>query len=463
MTIEQLEISDFRLQTSDFKSGPKADNEQFAQYLMAIKGAKLTETQLRQLGETTAGDDRTRTIEKINQRKANADDEQYRKLRGNGYTVGEIRRGAYQIDKALERKSLDVQRDAAHQKAVQNADASQESQHSRLAERSGQAEAWNAAQHGTAGQSASELPGVPGTMPNDVTANPIGQSTQDANTATLQTPDVTNASVQQAEGDTASSMGNGSRISGAANTTRNIAEQVAVKVSEQQANYHTTLAGKTAASLATALAGMTPVSRSESTKLNGELDAKISAVGQTNTAKVNAKDNLTREALTAASETQQTAHDPGQSQPDPGAAQAPKDVAASQMLPSTSLMEQLDQARLTNRVTAAFRSLANQSGTIRMKLHPEELGALTIRMQVESGKVVAKLEAETETARRVLLENMETLKKKLKEQNLEVAAFDIEVTPSGTGKDNITMPAQQPGLPIARKSKDQNDHVDFYS
>ena len=55
------------------------------------------------------------------------------------------------------------------------------------------------------------------------------------------------------------------------------------------------------------------------------------------------------------------------------------------------------------------------------------------------------------------------LKKKLKEQNLEVAAFDIEVTPSGTGKDNITAPAQQPGLPIARKSKDQNDHVDFYS
>jgi flagellar hook-length control protein FliK len=79
-------------------------------------------------------------------------------------------------------------------------------------------------------------------------------------------------------------------------------------------------------------------------------------------------------------------------------------------------------------------------------------------MQIESGRVTAKLETETETARQVLLANIETLKKRLKDQNLEVTAFDIEVVPSETGKDNKKMQMQQPG-----HTKSQNRHIDYYS
>jgi flagellar hook-length control protein FliK len=159
---------------------------------------------------------------------------------------------------------------------------------------------------------------------------------------------------------------------------------------------------------------------------------------------------------------QQTMNDPKQSPPDPAVmqtTQTARDVAASQTLPTPSLMERIDQARLTNRVAGAFRSLANQSGTIRMKLHPEELGALTIRMQIEAGKVSAKLEAETETARQVLLANIEVLKKKLKEQNLEIETFDVEVVSTET---NGTNDKQQAGLPVA-KNKSKSEHVDYYS
>jgi flagellar hook-length control protein FliK len=225
---------------------------------------------------------------------------------------------------------------------------------------------------------------------------------------------------------------------------------------------------------------MAPVAKMTNAKNENGIDAKALAVGHANEAKENANNTLTQEALTAASETQQAANDPNPPRQNEAAAQTSRDVAASQTLPATSLLERIDQARLTNRVAGAFRSLANQSGTIRMKLHPEELGAMTIRMRIESGKVTAKLETETETARQVLLENMDTLKKKLKEQNLEVAAFDIEVTPGETAETNTSdrnagnrttrKQVETTETPAPdRKNKGQieshreNDHVDLYS
>jgi len=455
MSIEQLAIP--LTGTIGGTVTPRDDNEKrnehFEKYLTAIRGAKLSETQLQQLSEGKANDDRIRTIEKINERKAQSDDEQYRKLRGNGYTVGETRRGLDQIDKALERKTLDMQRDAVHQKAVQNADATEENQQARLAE-TGNTTAFQR------GAMQSELPQVPGTMPHDVTINPVGQYTFDANAATLQPSDAANGSATAGVGEVAES----------GNTTRNPIEQNAINTSEQQTNHHATSAGKMAASLASVMAGMTPVSQPETARRHSELDMKMTVtMGSANMAKVNAKDNITQEALTSASETQQAANDPGQSQSDSNAAQAAKDVAVTQSLPNTSLMERIDQARLVNRVAGAFRSLANQNGTIRMKLHPEELGALTIRMQIEAGsatgrnasQITAKLEAESETAKQILLENVETLKKKLKELNLEIAAFDIEVISTETNKTNRKL---LPGQSVAKnKGNAVSEHVDYYS
>ena len=420
-------------------------NEQFAQYLTAIKGAKLSEVQLQKLGESKNNDDRTRTIEKINERKSQSDDEHYRKMRGNGYTVGETRRGLDQIDKALERREVQ----SAERKA-QSVECKAQSAECRV-------------------QSAEDNEAVTERYLRGARENePV------TNVAMSLSSDAVNASVTQAGDVIANDAGNVSQASGSTNTVRNPVEQMAINANEQQANSHATSAGSLvgrstgiAASLAAAKAGMTPVTQSETVRRNGgrTSDFRLQASGRNDeygSPKSEARslnDNVTQEALTAASETQQAANDPGQSQPDPGAAQTARDAAVTQTLPNTSLMERVDQARLTNRVASAFRSLANQSGTIRMKLHPEELGALTIRMQIEAGQVSAKLEAETETARQVLLENIETLKKKLKEQNLEVASFDIEVIQSDTSK----MPTHQPGRAIVRQNKNQTEHVDFYS
>jgi len=428
------------LKTNGVTTPHSPKNEQFEKYLTAIKGAKLSEMQLQKLNEDKANDDRTRTIERINERRAQSEDEQYRKMRGNGYTVGEMRRGVDQVDKALERKE------------VQNAECRVQGMECEVDENNSKLDALQ----------------TPHTLPVDATVNSVGCDVSDIN-AVAQQYHGTNASMNVAD-----EAGNVSQASRNTNTTQyeDIAERMAINASEQQANPHATSAGTTvgrstgiAASLAATITGMTPVSPSETARRHGELDMKISsAAGMANAAKVNAKDNVTQEALTAASETQQAANDPRPAQPDPTVMQttrdASADIAASQTLPNTSLMERIDQARLINRVAGAFRSLANQNGTIRMKLHPEELGALTVRMQIEAGKVTAKLEAETETAKRILLDNIETLKKKLKEQNLEVAAFDIDVVSNETSQPT----GKQSKHTIAKnKNHTESGHVDFFS
>ena len=443
MSIEQLAhpITSMTGHANLSRDDVEKRNEQFAQYLTAIKGAKLSETQLQKLGESKSNDERTRTIEKINEHKAQSDDEHYRKMRGNGYTVGETRRGLDQIDKALERKEAQ----SAERKAqsaeckVQSAECRDQSAEIR-------------------DQSAER---------RDEENNLCDLRSAFCDFKSL-TSDADNASVQQAGDVIANDAGNGLRENASASTMRNAVEQMAVNASEQQANRYATSAGKTAASLAAAMAGMTPVAQSETVRRSGRQasDFRLQASGRNNEygspkSEVRSlNDNVTQEALTAASEIQQAANDLGQSQHDPNAAQAAKDAAVTQTLPNTSLMERLDQARLTNRVASAFRSLANQSGTIRMKLHPEELGALTIRMQIEGGQVSAKLEAETETAKQVLLENIETLKKKLKEQNLEVQVFDVEVVSKESNRTNSKF---QIGQSVAKnKGKAESEHVDFY-
>ena len=440
MSIEQLAhpITSITGNATVSRDDVEKRNEQFAQYLMAIKGAKLSEMQLQKLGESKSNDERTRTIEKISDCKTQSDDEHYRKMRGNGYTVGETRRGLDQIDKALERKRTGEQGAGVREQGAGDREQGTENNEPVM-------------EHSNVFLGAAQSPG----------------NAPEANVTTAQMSDTVNAPVQQTGDVVANNNGNGLRENASANMIQNPVEQIAVNASEQQANRHATSAGKTAASLAAVMAGMVPVTQSETMRRSGRQasDIRLQASGRNDeygSPKPEARslnDNVTQEALTAASETQQAANDPGHSQNDPHATQAAKDVAVTQTLPNTSLVERIDQARLTNRVASAFRSLANQSGTIRMKLHPEELGALTIRMQIEAGQVSAKLETETETARQVLLENIETLKKKLKEQNLEVTTFDIEVVQPETSK----MQMQQPGRTIARQNKNQTEHVDFYS
>jgi flagellar hook-length control protein FliK len=66
-------------------------------------------------------------------------------------------------------------------------------------------------------------------------------------------------------------------------------------------------------------------------------------------------------------------------------------------------------------------------------LHPPELGSLRLELTVRSGKLSARLEAETEAARSLIVDNLPALRQRLAEHQIRVERFDVDLggRPSG--------------------------------
>lgn len=104
-----------------------------------------------------------------------------------------------------------------------------------------------------------------------------------------------------------------------------------------------------------------------------------------------------------------------------------EDGVTGQTQENRPMQEQFDRVRFVQRVANACQSAANQNGPIRMKLHPESLGSLTVRIQVRNKMMNVRMEAETENARMMLLEHLDLLKERLLEQGVEIGSFEVEV------------------------------------
>jgi flagellar hook-length control protein FliK len=432
---------------------------QFSQYMNAMQAAKLSRVQLQQLQKTNADEEQTKTLERIEEQNEQQNEE-YNKRKRNGYTVGEIRRGQDQWDNALKRQSRE---NAGNSTGLHAAQSVQTLQNSRRANVSS----------GGFTEISSEIE-TSNRLANTENADIFSVSnteTIDHSQEVLVGNSATETERQMSENSTIP----GSQHSDAANTaqhflsadeeqktnllsSRQNGHSVRGKLtpSDQSANplrnaVHHQIAASDSNG-AVSLAGMTLVKPSalQKSTSNNQADAEQETASAHHSAdgipeKEKPQGLITQEALTAASGTQQAANDTVL-QSENAAQRTSRETPQQQTLPTTSLWEHIDHQQLTNRVASVFRSFANQGGTIRMKLHPEELGSLTIRMQIDSGKVTAKFEAETETARQALLANVESLKQKLKEQRLEVTSFEIEV-PSKTEK------YQTPEIP---KTKDNS-------
>ncbi len=100
------------------------------------------------------------------------------------------------------------------------------------------------------------------------------------------------------------------------------------------------------------------------------------------------------------------------------------------------------EVKLVQRVLRGVEQLANGGGQVRLRLHPPELGSLQMSLRMEAGQVFAKLEVENSTARDALLNNVQTLRDRMAEQGMNVAAFEVEVSTdsSGSGTSGSNMP-----------------------
>lgn len=93
----------------------------------------------------------------------------------------------------------------------------------------------------------------------------------------------------------------------------------------------------------------------------------------------------------------------------------------------------VDAARFVGRVAGAFRVAQDRGGVLQLRLSPPELGSIKLELLVESGSLTARIEAETPSARKVLLDNLPALRERLAQQEIRVERFDVDVRRDGTG------------------------------
>jgi flagellar hook-length control protein FliK len=94
---------------------------------------------------------------------------------------------------------------------------------------------------------------------------------------------------------------------------------------------------------------------------------------------------------------------------------------------------QVDRARFVRRVAGALRAASKSSGTVRLRLSPRELGSLRLEIAVRGGAMTARVEAETTTARNLLLDNLPALRDRLAQQDIKVKQFDVALMDRSPG------------------------------
>lgn len=96
-------------------------------------------------------------------------------------------------------------------------------------------------------------------------------------------------------------------------------------------------------------------------------------------------------------------------------------------------LDQVDRVRFVQRIARAFESLGARGGTIRMRLHPPELGSLQLDITVRNGVMTARLETDSAAARNLLLDNLPALRDRLAQQDIKVERFDVDLADGSSG------------------------------
>jgi len=108
--------------------------------------------------------------------------------------------------------------------------------------------------------------------------------------------------------------------------------------------------------------------------------------------------------------------------------------------------EQVYRVQFVRRVARAFQTVGDRGGIIRIRLHPPELGSLRLEINVRNGAMTARLEAETASARNMLLDNLPALRDRLAQQDIRVERFDVDLAdrqPGGSPEGPGNQPPSQ--------------------
>ncbi|OHB67130.1 MAG: hypothetical protein A2V70_11930 [Planctomycetes bacterium RBG_13_63_9] len=117
-------------------------------------------------------------------------------------------------------------------------------------------------------------------------------------------------------------------------------------------------------------------------------------------------------------------------QPAPDQASRPVSPAQPQKAAESG---QADRVRFVQRVADAFRAIGDRNGSLRLRLSPPELGSLRLEISVRHGVMTARVEAETSTARNLLLDNLPALRDRLEQLDIKIQQFDVDLMDRSPG------------------------------
>jgi flagellar hook-length control protein FliK len=88
---------------------------------------------------------------------------------------------------------------------------------------------------------------------------------------------------------------------------------------------------------------------------------------------------------------------------------------------------EIDPARFLSRVAKAFESAHERGSEVRLRLHPAELGALSIEVKIQDSALTATVHAETHEAKAAIVDNLPALRERLAEQGIRIDQFDVDL------------------------------------
>ncbi|MBN1909979.1 MAG: flagellar hook-length control protein FliK [Pirellulales bacterium] len=120
-------------------------------------------------------------------------------------------------------------------------------------------------------------------------------------------------------------------------------------------------------------------------------------------------------------------------------------AAPANATPEGESVDTTDRVRFVQRITRAMNSAAQQDGTMRMRLHPAELGSMRLEITMRNGAMIARIETDTQEARNLLLDNLPALRERLSQQNIKVQQFDVDYQSGGDGRHSPEGPDDRSG------------------
>jgi flagellar hook-length control protein FliK len=94
---------------------------------------------------------------------------------------------------------------------------------------------------------------------------------------------------------------------------------------------------------------------------------------------------------------------------------------------SAARSAEIDPARFLHRVAKAFESAQQRESEVRLRLHPAELGSLSIEVKVQDSVLTARVHAETPEAKAAIIDNLPALRERLADQGIRIDQFDVDL------------------------------------